>query len=227
MRNLRSDGATPDPRSAQWLSESTARDLRAIAVSMIDQRLIIVMENPGDLVSKAVIRAETGRQIDFRLGLSIQIDRWLDVIYRDTERVDLLGTLSESLDGSSSQLGTNTFSLSKATGSWRDQATVVVLNSESRSLDTIQLALRHGRSAVEYFDDGQTLLNFVAERSVDAIIVGEIEHGMNPLEVCRRLKSQPETKSLPLFLLSRSIRRAGVVTASISRAGRYFFRNPF
>ena len=78
---------------------------------------------------------------------------------------------------------------------------ILIVDDVRSNVDLLVLALKgHYRLAVAF--DGETALREVIARPPDLILLDVMMPGMDGYEVCRRLKSDPTTRDIPIVFLS-------------------------
>ncbi|NEO31337.1 MAG: response regulator [Symploca sp. SIO3C6] len=75
---------------------------------------------------------------------------------------------------------------------------VLVVEDTLSELELISTYLRQSGYTVIVATDGKEALNKAVEYQPDAIVTDLVMPGMSGLELCRRLRDNPETKKLPI-----------------------------
>ena len=89
-----------------------------------------------------------------------------------------------------------------------DKATVLVVDDTPDNL-YLMSALLKDAYRVKIANNGEKALEIAADRPPDLILLDVMMPGMDGLEVCRRLKSNPQTKHIPvIFLTAQNEERA-------------------
>lgn len=79
---------------------------------------------------------------------------------------------------------------------------ILVVDDERAILDLVrQLLLRHGYEVLTA-QDGDAALNAVHDHRPDLIVLDLMLPGMDGWEVCRRIKSDPDLRSIPVLMLT-------------------------
>ena len=83
-----------------------------------------------------------------------------------------------------------------------DQPRVLVVEDEPAQLEVLAYNLEAEGFAVSRARDGEEALLIIAEEAPDIIVLDWMMPNMSGIEVCRRIKSKPETRSTPVIMLS-------------------------
>ncbi|MCC2604175.1 two-component system response regulator [Planctobacterium marinum] len=86
----------------------------------------------------------------------------------------------------------------------RDFAKILVVDDDQINLETICHTLEYYGHNVFPVEDGETALMAVFEFQPDLIILDINMPGMNGLEVCKRLQTEPSTSKIPIIFLTGS-----------------------
>lgn len=81
-------------------------------------------------------------------------------------------------------------------------ATILVIEDSEGDRALIQRTLEKKNYSVIPANDGESGLKVARERKVDLIILDYLLPGMNGLEVCRILKEDRRTRSIPIIFLT-------------------------
>ena len=84
----------------------------------------------------------------------------------------------------------------------RDQPRVLVVEDEPAQLEVLAYNLEAEGFAVSRARDGEEAILLIAEDTPDSIVLDWMMPNMSGIEVCRRIKSKPETRSIPVIMLS-------------------------
>lgn len=76
--------------------------------------------------------------------------------------------------------------------------TVLVVDDVPSELELIGGYLRDGGYTVVSATDAKQALELASEKKPDVVVTDLVMPGMNGLELCRRLKKNPETEKLPV-----------------------------
>ncbi|HZR41550.1 MAG TPA: response regulator transcription factor [Ktedonobacteraceae bacterium] len=82
------------------------------------------------------------------------------------------------------------------------QLKVLVVDDEDHIIELIQLGLRYEGFQVESASDGEQAINLAQRTNPDLIILDVMMPGIDGLEVCRRLRSNPTTSDIPILMLT-------------------------
>ena len=83
-----------------------------------------------------------------------------------------------------------------------DQPTVLVVEDELAQREVLAYNLEAEGFRVVKAENGDEALLLVDEDSPDIIVLDWMMPNLSGIEVCRRLKSRPETRSIPIIMLS-------------------------
>jgi two-component system phosphate regulon response regulator PhoB len=83
-----------------------------------------------------------------------------------------------------------------------DQPRVLVVEDEPAQLEVLSYNLEAEGFAVSRARDGEEAILLIAEGTPDIIVLDWMMPNMSGIEVCRRIKSKPETRSIPVIMLS-------------------------
>ena len=83
-----------------------------------------------------------------------------------------------------------------------DQPRVLVVEDEPAQLEVLAYNLETEGFAVSRARDGEEALLIIAEDAPDIIVLDWMMPNMSGIEVCRRVKSKPETRTTPVIMLS-------------------------
>ncbi|GGO30989.1 DNA-binding response regulator [Gemmobacter aquaticus] len=82
------------------------------------------------------------------------------------------------------------------------QPTVLLVEDEPAQREVLAYNLEAEGFAVSQASDGEEAMMMVDEAAPDIIILDWMMPNLSGIEVCRRLKMRPETRSIPIILLS-------------------------
>ena len=83
-----------------------------------------------------------------------------------------------------------------------DQPRVLIVEDEPAQREVLAYNLEAEGFAVSRAENGEEALMLVAEDAPDIIVLDWMLPNVSGIEVCRRLKSRPETRALPIIMLS-------------------------
>lgn len=98
---------------------------------------------------------------------------------------------------------------------------IVVVDDEILIRETVRLALEHAGFEVTVVEDPAAAFESVKTRRPELVIMDLYMPGLDGREVCRRLKSDPATKDIPVVLFTGSNEAVDVVTGLDSGAVEY------
>jgi len=82
------------------------------------------------------------------------------------------------------------------------QPTVLVVEDEAAQRDVIAYNLEAEGFGVSRAENGEEALILVREQAPDLIVLDWMLPNVSGLEICRQLKSKPETRNVPIIMLS-------------------------
>jgi two-component system phosphate regulon response regulator PhoB len=85
---------------------------------------------------------------------------------------------------------------------FKDQPRVLVVEDEPAQLEILAYNLESDGFLVSRARDGEEALLLIREDVPDVIVMDWMMPHLSGIEVCRRLKSNPETRSIPVIILS-------------------------
>ncbi|MCH1470382.1 MAG: phosphate regulon transcriptional regulator PhoB [Planktomarina sp.] len=85
---------------------------------------------------------------------------------------------------------------------FKDQPRVLVVEDEPAQLEILSYNLESDGFLVSRARDGEEALLLIREDVPDVIVMDWMMPHLSGIEVCRRLKSNPETRSIPVIILS-------------------------
>ena len=83
-----------------------------------------------------------------------------------------------------------------------DQPRVLVAEDEPAQLEVLDYNLEAEGFMISRARDGEEALLIIAEEAPDIIVLDWMMPNISGIEVCRRIKSKPETRSTPVIMLS-------------------------
>ena len=99
--------------------------------------------------------------------------------------------------------------------------TILLVEDEHDIQDLLKFHLERENLAVETADTGEDALQRLKSRTVSLILLDLMLPGIDGLEVCRRLKAQPETAEIPIIMLTAKDSEADIVTGLEMGAADY------
>jgi two-component system, OmpR family, alkaline phosphatase synthesis response regulator PhoP len=99
--------------------------------------------------------------------------------------------------------------------------TILVVEDEHDIQDLLKFNLERENYTVETVDTGEDALQLLKTRPASIILLDLMLPGMDGLEVCRRLKAQPETRDIPIIMLTAKDSEADIVTGLEMGAADY------
>jgi two-component system phosphate regulon response regulator PhoB len=92
------------------------------------------------------------------------------------------------------------------------QETILMIEDERDIQDLLKFHLERENLKVEAFASGEEGLQFLKTGSASLILLDLMLPGIDGLEVCRRLKAQPDTRDIPIIMLTAKDSEADIVT---------------
>jgi two-component system, OmpR family, phosphate regulon response regulator PhoB len=84
----------------------------------------------------------------------------------------------------------------------RETPSVLIVEDEPAQREVLAYNLEAQGFRVAQADNGEEALLMIAEEAPDLIVLDWMLPSVSGIEVCRRLKSRPETRSVPIIMLS-------------------------
>lgn len=102
--------------------------------------------------------------------------------------------------------------------------TVLVVEDEPAQREVLAYNLEAEGFRVAQADNGEEALLLVAEETPDLIVLDWMLPSVSGIEVCRRLKSRPETKGVPIIMLSARSEEVDLVRGLETGADDYMVK---
>ena len=102
-----------------------------------------------------------------------------------------------------------------------NQPTVLLVEDEPAQREVLAYNLEAEGFAVAQAGDGEEAMMLVDEAAPDIIILDWMMPNLSGIEVCRRLKMRPETRNIPIILLSARAEEVDRVRGLETGAGRH------
>ena len=90
--------------------------------------------------------------------------------------------------------------------------TILLVEDEHDIQDLLKFNLERENYQIEAVDTGEDALQLLKTRSASLILLDLMLPGMDGLETCRRLKAVPETREIPIIMLTTKDSEADIVT---------------
>jgi two-component system phosphate regulon response regulator PhoB len=103
---------------------------------------------------------------------------------------------------------------------------ILVVEDEAPIQELLQFNLERSNYRVKVVDTGEQALASAAQFSPDLILLDIMLPGTDGLEVCRQLKSDPETESIPIIMLTALCEEADIV-AGLELGADDYITKPF
>ena len=103
---------------------------------------------------------------------------------------------------------------------------ILVVDDEEDIIDLIRYNLEQEEFIVFTASDGEECLRQVKTQSPDLIILDVMMPGLDGLEVCRKLRKSPATRSIPVIMLTAKAEEADVIHGLETGADDYVLK-PF
>ncbi len=102
-----------------------------------------------------------------------------------------------------------------------ENMTILIVDDEEDIIELVQLNLaRHGYQTLAC-TTGEKALKIAESKQPDLIILDLMLPGMDGMEVCRRLKANPQTQKIPILMLTARGEEADIVAGLELGAGDY------
>lgn len=102
--------------------------------------------------------------------------------------------------------------------------TVLIVEDEAAQREVLAYNLEAEGYRVAQADDGEEALLMVAEAAPDLIVLDWMLPSVSGIEVCRRLKSRPETRAVPIIMLSARSEEVDLVRGLETGADDYMVK---
>ena len=99
--------------------------------------------------------------------------------------------------------------------------TILLVEDEHDIRELLKFHLERYNLAVEAVENGENALQALKSRGVSLILLDLMLPGIDGLEVCRRLKAQPETREIPIIMLTAKDSEADIVAGLEMGAADY------
>jgi CheY-like chemotaxis protein len=103
---------------------------------------------------------------------------------------------------------------------------ILVVDDDPRLLHVVAMYLSIEGYEVDTAGNGEEGLRLLEQRRPDLVILDIMMPGIDGLEACRRIKSNPETRSIPVVLFTALSRTDDVENGRAAGANR-FINKPF
>ncbi len=102
--------------------------------------------------------------------------------------------------------------------------TVLIVEDEAAQREVLAYNLEAEGYRVAQAEDGEEALLMVAEEAPDLIVLDWMLPSVSGIEVCRRLKSRPETRAVPIIMLSARSEEVDLVRGLETGADDYMVK---
>jgi len=102
-----------------------------------------------------------------------------------------------------------------------DQPRVLVVEDEPAQLEVLAYNLEAEGFAVSRARDGEEALLVITEDAPDIVVLDWMMPNLSGIEVCRRIKSKPETRAIPVIMLSARVEEVDKVRGLETGADDY------
>lgn len=99
--------------------------------------------------------------------------------------------------------------------------TILLVEDEHDIRELLKFHLERENLSVEAVENGEDALLALKSHSVSMILLDLMLPGIDGLEVCRRLKAQPETREIPIIMLTAKDSEADIVSGLEMGAADY------
>ncbi len=94
-----------------------------------------------------------------------------------------------------------------------EHSKIVIIDDEEDILELLKYNLNKERASVRTFTRGDEAYNYISKHKVDGIICDWMLEDIDGLEICRRVKLNPELRNIPFVMLTARGDEIDVVTA--------------
>lgn len=105
-----------------------------------------------------------------------------------------------------------------------NKKTILVVDDEPSSLELIDFVLRRHHYETLLALKAEEAFRLIQTRLPDLIILDLLMPGMSGMELCKRFKSDPRTKKIPILFLSAMVRDAEVEEGFRAGAAGFIFK---
>ena len=98
---------------------------------------------------------------------------------------------------------------------------ILLVEDEHDIRELLKFHLERENLAVEAYEKGEDALAALKTRGVSLVLLDLMLPGIDGLEVCRRLKAQPETREIPIIMLTAKDSEADIVAGLEMGAADY------
>ena len=102
-----------------------------------------------------------------------------------------------------------------------NQETILLVEDERDIQELLKFHLKRENLMVETAGTGEDALRYLKSHAPSLVLLDLMLPGMDGLEVCRRLKAQPETREIPIIMLTAKDSEADIVTGLEMGAADY------
>lgn len=107
-----------------------------------------------------------------------------------------------------------------------EQVKILVVEDEAPIQELIEFNLKRKNYRVKVVDSGEDALQAVSSFAPDLILLDIMLPGLDGLEVCKKVKSDPETESIPVIMLTALSEEADIV-AGLELGADDYVTKPF
>ncbi|MBN1150059.1 response regulator transcription factor [candidate division WOR-3 bacterium] len=83
-----------------------------------------------------------------------------------------------------------------------NQKLVAVVDDEPDIVELITYSLKKDNFSTESFTDGISFMNYLSKNRPDLVILDIMLPGLSGIEICKKVRSNPQTKNLPIIILT-------------------------
>jgi DNA-binding response OmpR family regulator len=212
--------------AALRVPETVVRDCNILPLHIFRTTLVVAIgHDDADSIIDA-LRERTGLNVRVQFGLSTLIARNIEYVFPTAPArsvASMAHPLPLTVSGTSQILNHGGLTQAGLSG----QSVIAVLESDATSLANYRAACESLPLRIEPFNEGSQLLRFAEGAQIDLVLLGTTQFGLNALEVCRILKSEAHTQTIPIFLLSRTIKEREWKLHPRAKLADEFFEKPF
>jgi two-component system phosphate regulon response regulator PhoB len=107
-----------------------------------------------------------------------------------------------------------------------DKIKILVVEDEAPIQELLQFNLERSKYRVEMFDSGEAALKQAARIKPDLILLDIMLPGLDGQEICKRLKNDPATRTVPIIMLTALCEEADIV-AGLELGADDYITKPF
>ncbi len=103
---------------------------------------------------------------------------------------------------------------------------VLIVDDDPKILELLELSFHLGGFTTHLAADGEKALVILEKERIDVVILDIALEGLDGYEVCRQIKSNPETNKIPVIFLTSRAQEADLLKGE-EAGGDYYLSKPF